>query len=170
MQSLPKNSNVEFLHRKQVGDKGECFTMGYLYGKYEAAGYTVKNVEEYYTPGVYRWRGMCLPDFMLIDSEGNKTLVEVKCKQTYRGMLNISCKQVKDYLKVAELKGYDFFLLFFDMSQGVIYKLKPEDLKKPAVTIRKDPNDPFFLYDKEDKETLSQRIPKSLFNSDIINK
>jgi hypothetical protein len=158
----------DFLKRKQIGDKGEAFTMGYLYGKHTDC--TVQHVEEYYTPGKYRWNNLRLPDFMLTDANGNKTLIEVKSKKGFKNKLNVSCAQVRDYLRVAELKGYGFLMMFFCSEDGYIYLLTTDDLRNPSETVypRDKPDDPFFLYDKTPLTTLSQKIPHSVFNSDIL--
>lgn len=154
----------KFLFNRQIGDKGESFTMGYLYGAYSDA--LIQNVTEYYPAG-FRWKNRRLPDFLLTE-EDKKTLIEVKCKQGWRGMMNIDEVQVTDYLHVADAKGYGFYLLFFFMQDGYIYKLTPEDLKKPTDKFTDRQGKVVYLYDTEGKEKLSQRIPSSIFNSDIL--
>lgn len=156
---------ASFLQNRQVGDKGESFTLGYLYGS-SPKGAVIQSVSEYH-PGAYRWNGRRLPDFLVTEGE-KKTLVEVKCKQGFRGKMNICSGQIDDYLFVAREKGYDFYLLFFFMQDGFIYKLSPADLANPTDSFRDKEGKTVLLFDTEGKEKLSQKIPPSIFNSDIL--
>lgn len=160
-----RDTRLEFLKRKAIGDRGEAFMAGWLYSRY---GQKLKHVSEYH-PNGYRWQGLALPDFLLKE-EGNKLLLEVKCKQGWKGMINLSVKQVKGYLKVAEKTNCNLEIIFFCMDDRKIYRLTQENLKKPTSTItpRQKPQDPFFLYDKDDQEILFEGIPADIFNSEII--
>jgi hypothetical protein len=160
-----RDSRENFLKRKAIGDKGEAFMAGWLYSRY---GHKLKHVSEYH-PNGYRWDNIALPDFLLKDEENN-VLIEVKCKQGWKGMLNLSVKQVKGYLKVAEKSKSKLELIFFCMDDLKIYRLTQETLKKPTSTItpRQKPEDPFFLYDRDDQEVVFEGIPSDIFNSEII--
>lgn len=159
------DSRRDFLKRKAIGDRGEAFMAGWLYSRY---GLKLKHVSEYH-PNGYRWQGLPLPDFLLKDENG-KVFIEVKCKQGWKNMLNLSVKQVKGYLKLAEKAKYPLEIIFFCMEDRKIYRLTQETLRKPMSTItpRQKPQDPFFLYDKNDQEVIFEGIPSDIFNSELI--
>ena len=153
-----------FVHNRQIGDKGESFTYGHLLTKYGRAA--LQSVEEYHPAG-FRWKNRRLPDFLLTEPD-KKTLIEVKCKQGWQGKMNIDAAQVVDYLHVADIKGYDFYLLFFFMQDNTIYKFTPEHLKNPTDKFTDRKGNLVYLYDTEGKEKIFERLPSSIFNSDIL--
>lgn len=165
-------SDYDFLKNRQVGDKGEAFTLGYLFGLYGHSGQYVQNVQDYFGEGVYRWNNRRLPDFLIISPDKAGTFVEVKCKAGFDGHLNISCSHIRDYLWCANEKKCDLFILFFCLEDCMIYKLKKEDFKKYTRIVYPEnkPNDSFFLYDKKDLEKVDIKLPSSLFNNDILHK
>jgi hypothetical protein len=156
----------KFTYAKLVGNIGEAFTLGYLRSEYKDC--KIETVDEYYGNG-YRWNNMCLPDVLITPPEGRKTLVEVKCKKGWKGMMNIELKDVKDYLKIAELKDCNFFLLFFFLYDNYVYKLSVEDLKKPTTKERNFNGVEFLCYDPEGKDKfIEHQVPAGIFNRDIM--
>lgn len=157
------NNKRDFKSALAVGDKGESVVWMWLRFRFGAG---LKHVSEYHPDGV-RWNGMALPDFFVKTPE-EKTFIEVKMKKGWHGYLNINKNQVKDYLKVAKLAKSKLFVYFICVSDGKMYEIAADNLKRPVRTERDRDGKEFFLYDKEDLKVLMQDMPPAIFNSDLL--
>ena len=157
-----KNSR-DFKLALTIGDKGESVVWMWLRFLY---GDNLKHVSEYHPAGP-RWDNIVLPDF-LIKTPEEKTFIEVKMKKGWKGYLNINCSQVKDYLKIAEKAKAKLFVYFICTTDGKMYSITADKLKKPANTLKDRDGKEFFLYDKEEQEVIMQGMPPAIFNSDLL--
>jgi len=172
-------SDINFHKKLEIGEKGECFILGYLYSKslkdtiYRVAQYSKKFKETFpetfksYGNSPYRWNNRELPDFYVISPNKQKKFVEAKCKQGFKGDVCLSTKHVKGYIDLYETTGIDIELYMILKNDRKMYKMTIHDLLAHGRerSNSNNPKDPYYAWSVENLEAVMENLPVEIFET-----
>ena len=167
-------------HRKlEIGEKGECFILGYLYSNslkdkiYRAEQYSESFKRKFpetfksYGNSPFRWNNRELPDFYVVSPNKQKKFVEAKCKQGFNGDVCLSTKHVKGYIILNQTTEIPVELYMILKNDRKMYKMTMEDLLNHGKERHnsKNPKDPYYAWNVNRLEVVMENIPVEIFES-----
>ncbi len=169
----------DFHVKLEIGEKGECFILGYLYSKnltdkiYRVAQYSAKFKQRFpetfksQRNSPYRWNNRELPDFYVISADGKNKFIEGKCKQGFRGDVCLSTKHVKGYIDLHETTGIDIELFMILKNDRKMYRMTVDNFINHGKENynSKNPKDPYYSWKTEKLEVIMENLPIEIFET-----